>query len=382
MAFSFLQNILISEKSQQILNYLEQPAQTRHPVSYSFDFLNSYRPNETTYLTSSIKKHLREIGFSGQENQPAGTFVRYMFTRLLIDLSWNSSRLEGNTYSLLETERLIQFGEFAEDKITTESQMILNHKAAIEFLIEPIIAGINKSTFLNLHAILSENLMKDPEAPGRLRSIPVGISGSVYHPLANPSLISEYFTQIIDTAAAINDPFEQSFFLMVHLPYLQPFEDVNKRVSRLAANIPLFGENLCPLSFVDVPEDFYMKGLLGIYELTEIELMRDVYVFAYERSSARYAAVRQTTGEPDPFKFKFRAQIKEIVVDIVRRQVVKKQATGVIKEYANQNIPLENQTQFLNVVETELVSLHEGNFARYGLKLPEFESWYRLWRKQ
>ena len=96
---------------------------------------------------------------------------------------------------------------------------------------------------------------------------------------------------------------------MVHLPYLQPFDDVNKRTSRLSANIPLIRENLSPLSFVDVPEQAYIDGLLGVYELNQIELLRDVFVWAYERSCARYSAVRQPLGEPDKFRLRYRDRI-------------------------------------------------------------------------
>ena len=112
--------------------------------------------------------------------------------RLLIDLSWNSSRLEGNTYSLLDTKRLIDFGEEAEGKEQVEAQMILNHKDAIEFLVgsaEEI--GFNRHTILNLHALLANNLLADPEATGRLRQIAVGIEKSAFHPLEVPQLIEE-----------------------------------------------------------------------------------------------------------------------------------------------------------------------------------------------
>jgi Fic family protein len=159
--------------------------------------------------------------------------VRQIFSRLLIDLSWNSSRLEGNTYSLLETERLLELGEAAEGKDALEAQMILNHKAAIELLVEQATeVGFNRYTILNLHALLSDNLLADPQACGRLRAIVVGIGRTVYHPLEVPQLIDEFFQQLLDTAAAIADPFEQAFFAMAHLAYLRPFEDVNKRVSR------------------------------------------------------------------------------------------------------------------------------------------------------
>ena len=92
-----------------------------------------------------------------------------------------------------------------------------------------------------------------------------------------PQLIEECFRQLLDKAALIPDPFEQAFFALVQLPYLQPFLDVNKRVSRLAANLPLIRANLCPLSFVDVPIHAYVDGLLGVYELNRIELLRDVF---------------------------------------------------------------------------------------------------------
>src|SRR5205085_11058663 len=137
------------------------------------------------------------------------------------------------------------------------------------------------------------NLLTDSEACGRLRSIAVGIGKSVYQPLAIPQLIQELFQRIIDIACAIKNPFEQAFFLMVHLPYLQPFEDVNKRVSRLGANIPLIQANLCPLSFIDVPEQIYINGLLGVYELNQTELLAEVFAWAYERSCLRYTVAQK-----------------------------------------------------------------------------------------
>ena len=97
----------------------------------------------------------------------------------------------------------------------------------------------------------------------------------------------------------IPDAIEQAFFVMVHLPYLQPFIDVNKRTSRLAANISLIRANLCPLSFVDVPEHTYTEGTLGVYENRNIALLRDVFVWAYERSCGQFKVLREAMGDPD-----------------------------------------------------------------------------------
>ena len=304
------------------------------------------------------------MGRSPDGQRPAGTYARKVYDRLLIDLSWNSSRLEGNTYSLLETERLLELGETAEGKDAREAQMILNHKAAIELLVEQAEEiGFNRYTILNLHALLSDNLLPDPRACGRLRSIAVKIGGTVYHPLEVPQLIDECFQQVLDIVVAIRDPFEQAFFTLVHLSYMQPFEDVNKRVSRLAANIPLIRENLSPLSFVDVPERAYVDGVLGVYELNRIELLRDVFVWAYERSCARYSAVRQSLGDPDPFRFRYRILMAEVVAEIVRRHLDKKAAVAFIKQRALEEVIQEDQARFVEVVETEMMNLHEGKYC-------------------
>ena len=261
-----------------------------------------------------------------------------------------------------------------------EAQMILNHKSAIEFMVESAeFMKFNSFTICNLHALLSDNLLHDQRACGRLRSAPIGITQSVYQPLAIPQLVSEYFQQILDTADAIIDPFEQSFFAMVQFPYLQPFLDVNKRVSRLAANIPLICANLCPLSFVDVPEQAYISGLLGIYELNRIELLREVFVWAYERSSSLYSATRQELGEPDLFRLRYRNLITTMIGEIIRKCLSKQVAVAAIKQKATETVLLEDRARFIEVIETELMSLHKGNIARFRLKPSEYDEWLKTW---
>lgn len=371
--------IPLSADAEIIREKVLEPIHLRSPVGYNREFLDRYRPNHTNYLSDITKRHLLEIGGS-HGDLPAGTYARQILNRLLIDLSWNSSRLEGNTYSLLETERLLKLSEIAEGKDLKEAQMILNHKEAIEFLVDSASEiKINRRTILNVHAILSYDLLGNAEACGRLRSIPVGIGKSVYTPLGVPQLIDECFQQIVDVASKIHDPFEQAFFLMVQLPYLQPFEDVNKRVSRLVANIPLILNNLSPLSFVDVPVAIYVQGLMGVYELNRIELLREVFVWAYERSCLHYSAKRKELGEPDPFRMRYRDLIKETVVNIVRNQMNRSAAVQFIKRSANEWVPSEAKARFIEVVETEIMSLHEGNYARYRLRHSEYAAWRSAW---
>ena len=373
--------VSISPEAEAVKQTIRAPIQKRQPVGYQRAFLDDYRPNVTYYLPGETRQRLLDVGRPPGGERPAGTYARTIYSRLLIDLSWNSSRLEGNTYSLLETERLLELGEVAEGKDAREAQMILNHKAAIELLVDLADEiGFNRYTILNLHALLADNLLADLQAIGRLRRIPVGIGGTVYHPLEVPQLIEECFEQILDTAAAITDPFEQAFFALVHLAYLQGFEDVNKRVSRLAANVPLIRGNLCPLSFVDVPERAYIDGALAICELNRVELLRDVFVWAYERSSARYSTVRQSLGEPDPFRLRYRALIAEVVAAVVRTGMDKKAATALARQRAAEQVSPADQARFVEVVATELMSLHEGNIARYRLRPAEYQAWRQGWR--
>lgn len=375
------EGIPLSPLAARVRRHVRLPPAQRQPSSYRRSFLDAYRPNDTFYLEAESRRRLAELGRVAGDIKPAGTYARRILDRLLIDLAWNSSRLEGNTYSLLETDRLLQLGEVAEGRSALEAQMILNHKAAIEFLVDNAEEiGFNRYSVLNLHALLADNLLRDPLAAGRLRRIAVAISGSVYLPTAVPQLIEECFAEILNKAAAIEDPFEQAFFAMVHLPYLQPFEDVNKRVSRLAANIPLVRGNFCPISFVDVPESPYVDGLLAVYEQNRVELLREVFLWAYERSCARYSAVRQSLGEPDPFRMRFRVPIGETVAIVVRGKMDKKAAAGAIRAAAYRAVAPSDQARFVEVVETEVMSLHEGNFARYRIRPSEFEAWQAGWK--
>jgi len=372
--------ISLSEAGTAIRDYVRQAPEARKPVCYDRKFLDRYRPNASFYLTEQDRTHLAAVGHPQIAEQPAGTYAKQILSRLLIDLARNSSRLEGNTYSLLDTKRLIELGEEAAGRAHLEAQMILNHKDAIEFLVGAADEiGFNRYTLLNLHALLANNLLADPTAAGRLRYIALGIDRSVFHPLEVPQFIEESFDQILATAAAISDPFEQAFFVMVQLPYLQPFDDVNKRVSRLAANIPLIKHNLTPLSFADVPRQTYTEAMLGVYELNKIDLLKDVFIWAYERSAARYAAVRQSLGEPDPFRLRYREQLRELIAELVRGRVGRKDAVARIAAWSETEIDPGDRERFVEIVEAELIGLHEGNFARFRIRPSEFAAWRQVW---
>ncbi len=366
--------IPLSADSKDILAYVDQPLQARTPVGYQRDFLDAYVPDRTWYLPEPLRRQLRRMGDTGPVNRPAGTHGRAILGRLLIDLSWASSHLEGNTYTLLDTRELIEHGKAAQGKAAAETQMILNHKAAIELLIDNAdTVAFNRYTILNLHSVLSENLLPNPSDEGRLRQHAVEIGKSAYRPLSIPAQLDELFGLLLEKAQRISDPYEQSFFVMVHLPYLQPFVDVNKRTSRLAANLPLIQANLCPLTFLDVPEQAYSRSMLGVYELTRFELLRDLYVWAYERSTHEYLAVRRDLASPDPIRLVYREAIRKVVQEVVTRpdedslKMIDDRVAALVGEADRRNVRA--------MIIEELRRLHEGTLARYGLRASEFRRW-------
>ncbi len=366
--------IPMSADSQDILAYIDQPPAARKPVGYQRDFLDAYRPGETWYLPESIRRQLRKMGKTADIDEPAGTYSRAILNRLLIDLSWASSHLEGNTYSRLDTRKLIEQGRAAHGKAAIETQMILNHKSAIELLVENIDeVGFNRYTLMNLHSALAENLLPNPADEGRIRRHAVDIGQSVYRPLSTPQQIEDALDDLLAKANKITDAFEQSFFMMVHLPYLQPFADINKRTSRLAANLPLFRANLCPLTFLDVPEQAYSRAMLGVYEMTRVELLRDLYIWAYERSTQEYFAIRQGLVEPDPLRLAWRDFIKRTIQQVVTQPAI--DPIAIIEKSVDEQIPEPERADVQALIVEELRRLHEGVLARYGVRPSEFIQW-------
>jgi Fic family protein len=160
---------------------------------------------------------------------------------------------------------------------------------------------------------------------------------------------------------------------MVHLPYLQPFADINKRTSRLAANLPLFRANLCPLTFLDVPEQAYSRATLGVYEMTRVELLRDLYVWAYERSTQEYLVIKQDLAEPDPLRLAWRDFIKQRIREIVTHPEL--DPFSSIQQSVARHVPEQKQPDVQALIVEELRRLHEGGLARYGLRPSDYAAW-------
>jgi hypothetical protein len=367
--------IPLSPEGLELRRWVGRPLQQREPCTYRRQFLDDYVPGETWYLPEETRKELWAAGQTPDPERPAGTYARDILDRLLIDLSWASSRLEGNTYSRLDTQNLLELGIHAEDKSREEAQMILNHRNAIRMLVDNVTAvGFDRRTLLSLHAALSENLVANPGEEGALRRRAVQISGTVYTPIAIPQVIRESFDLLLDKVREIPDPFEQAFFAMVHIPYLQPFIDVNKRTSRLAANISFIKGNLCPLSFVAVPNETYVEATIAVYEKQGIGLLRDLFVWAYRRSCQEYRVVREALGEPDAIRFRYREHLTELVRETVQTRTPLR--TRDLKEWAEARaIEPEDRDAFAERAMDLLLNLSEGALGRYGLTPDDVDAW-------
>lgn len=366
----------LSQAAREIRTSVSRPARVRKPVGYHSPFLEYYRPNASAYLSGHLRHKLAEMGRTSGVPQAPGVYFRKQMQRLLVDLTWNSSRIAGNACTLEQARELCESGNRPKSGNPAEMQMLLNHKSAVEWLVQQAgTVGFDHFTVCNLHALLSDNLLPDPASGGRVRTESLIISGTVYHPLKLADALASRFNQILQKASSIEDPFEQSFFALVHLSYLQPFESMNQRVARLAANLPLIRGNFIPLTFVDIPQNDFVHAMLGVCELNRVDYLRDIFVWGYERSCRRYSSIRKSLGEPDPFRIRHGDLILHVIGRIVREAMDGQAAKAcILAESESLADPTDRQT-FSGLVETELSSIHPGNLVRYRLTPTEFETW-------
>jgi Fic family protein len=345
---------------------LLRPLAARTPITYVRQFVDRYVPNETALLPPALAIELAEAGrMHGQ--QPAGTYARKVLEQLLIDLSWSSSRLEGNRYSLLDTAELFASGVSTGD---ADAIMLLNHKQSIEFLVDAVPEyGLSASVVRNLHAILMQDLLPDSDALGTIRQKVVNISGTVYVPAQIPSLLEEMFESMIDKARLIKNPLESAFFLWVNLAYLQPFEDGNKRTSRLAANVPLMLYNCAPLSFIDVDIHDYALAMMGVYEHQDVSMAVDIFAWTYRRSLEKYVVVLESMGGPDPARLRYREALNEAM------QLVVRERKTVDEVLAALHLEGKDDAQFRPMLTGELRKLEGFNCARYRLTMRTTQDW-------
>ena len=256
-------------------------------TSFNFALINKQLPQVSIFteeelarlnaLQAEFRAHLADMS----ENE-----YRKEMERLGIDLSWKSSQIEGNTYSLLETERLLRESKTAEGKTKEEAVMLLNHKDALRFVLDnpDYLQTLTIGHIEDIHQLLTKELSVDTG----LRHRRVGITGTQYRPLDNEFQIREAMCDTCELINSRTNVFEKALLALLLLSYIQPFMDGNKRTARITSNALLIANGYCPLSFRTVDSIDYKKAMLIFYEQNNLHAFKQIFIDQYEFAVREY----------------------------------------------------------------------------------------------
>lgn len=255
--------------------------------SYNFELINGLL-TETRLFSDKEQAHLDALQdeFRQHVNELTDNEYRKEMERLGIDLSWKSSQIEGNTYTLLETERLLRESKTAEGKSKEEAVMLLNHKDALSFVLDnpDYLKELTVSHIEDIHQLLTKDLSIDKG----LRRHRVGITGTNYHPLDNEFQIREAMREACELINSKSNIFEKALLTLVLLSYIQPFSDGNKRTARITSNAILIANDYCPLSFRSVDSIDYKKAMLIFYEQNSLYAFKQIFMEQFEFAVKEY----------------------------------------------------------------------------------------------
>jgi Fic family protein len=277
-----LSNSFIINRPIRIDTYFEKEIDERDiNQSYNFSLLSEILPTVSLFNSEEIEQ-LNNLQGRYQANISKLTPNQYQkeLERLAIDLSWKSSQIEGNTYSLLETERLLNDKLTANGKTQFEATMLLNHKAALDFIIEnpDYLNPVQLNRIEDIHSML----VKDLDVERNIRKHRVGISGTNYKPLDSDFQIIEAIQQMCHLVNSKQNVFEKALLLLVLISYIQPFDDGNKRTARIISNACLIHHKHCPISFRTADSIEYKKAMLLFYEQNNISAIKAIFIDQFE----------------------------------------------------------------------------------------------------
>ncbi|RKZ86060.1 MAG: cell filamentation protein Fic [Candidatus Parabeggiatoa sp. nov. 3] len=271
-----------------IENYFKKEQDERQVKGhFNFSLITEVLTNVDLFTKEELQ-HLKKLQeeYTNNISQLSHSEYSRELERLAIDLSWKSSQIEGNTYSLLETERLLKEQETAEGKAKDDATMLLNHKAALDFIIaEPdYVTPLTLARIEDIHSILIRDLGIDRN----IRKRRVGILGTNYKPLDNEFQIKEALCDMCNLVNSKKNSFEKALLLLVLISYIQAFNDGNKRTARIISNAVLISHNYCPISFRTVNSIDYKKAMLLFYEQNNITAFKDIFINQFEFAVKTY----------------------------------------------------------------------------------------------
>lgn len=314
ISYATLKRVLVQLKNQNLLDTTGQGKGTKYKISSSYELIQPFNIDQyfrkeiderkikesfsfsiikeviakTNSFTVSELVKLNELQEKYKTNIAELSELEYKneMERLAIDLSWKSSQIEGNTYSLLETERLLKEKETAAGKTKEEATMLLNHKDALDFIVQhdDYLNPLTVSKIEDIHSVL----IKELGVERNLRKRRIGISGTNYKPLDNEFQINEALRNTCDVINSKENIFEKALLALVLISYIQPFMDGNKRTARIVSNAILLNYNYCPISFRTVDSIDYKKAMLLFYEQNNISNFKEIFINQFEFAVETY----------------------------------------------------------------------------------------------
>lgn len=273
---------LLNNSFFDVDDYFKNSPDQRSVKDFNLDFIN-----EPIFSEEEIEElNVINNGYKERIKKMDKTQLKKEMERLTIELSWKSSQIEGNTYTLIDTEVLIKERLEAEGKTREETIMILNHKDAIDYIFDnkEKFKEVNLSEIEKVHQLLTKGL----GVSFGIRKNPVRITGTRYLPPSNRDKIVSGINLIIDKINSTKDPLSKALFSILMISYLQPFEDGNKRTSRILSNAILLANNFCPLSYRSINEADYKKGIILFYEQNDVRYFKELFVEQFKFAVDNY----------------------------------------------------------------------------------------------
>lgn len=354
-----------------------QPLSKRLKANYDTELLEHYHPNHNSYFSDVQLSQMEKVGARGRPGEPEGAFAKEIRNQLLPQLSYNSARLDDHRLSLSEVEQLLLNRDNTVDSLNAKNVSLFNYFETITYLLDNAESiEFDVTGVCTVHFLLSDALVTSSHA-GKVRDRGILNNYTTYIPLEDPKRLQWLLGNVCAKAMHIDNPFEQSLFLMVHLTYLQPFIAANRRTARLCANIPLIRDNLVPLTFAGITTQAYDAAVIMLLERKDPQPLTELYYRSYLEICKQYDQA-QIAQDFDAARIKYRGHIRALIYDIVANQINGEAILQKVIDVSREKIPPIDQGAFESIMMAEFQQLSPQRIAGTGLSRRQLNDWLAL----
>lgn len=354
-----------------------KPLSKRLKAGYQHNLLELYHPNQSSYFTEQQLTQMASVGDRGKPSDAEGAFAREIQNSLLLEMTYHNSRINDPRISLSEVETLLEHGQQAIEVPDGRNVSILNHFEAMRFLLDNAdTIELDVTGICTMHYLLSDALVDSAHA-GKVRDRGILNDYTTYIPVEDPKRLQRLLGTVCAKAMHIENPLEQSLFLLIHLTYLQPFIDINRRTARICANIPLIRHNFVPMTFAAVQDQQYNAAVIALLEQQDVNPLTQLYYQAYLSISKQYDQTAKAP-EVDNVRLKYRTQIRQLIYQVVAEKITGENILAAVVDFSRVHInPLE-QGAFELLMLTEVKQLSPQRIAGTGLSRRQLNDWLAL----